>query len=84
MVESKNKTLETLATGLSEFKKTLSEPTTKENNWENLHDKDGDKMYTKQVDKLILARIETEIDASPEEIIKFLKNIEARAVIAKE
>ena len=41
-------------------------------------------MYTKQVDKLILARIETEIDASPEEIIKFLKNIEARAVIAKE
>ena len=47
MVESKNKTQETLATGLSEFKKTLSEPTTKENNWENLHDKDGDKVNVK-------------------------------------
>ena len=66
-----------------EFKKTLSEPTTKENNWENLHDKDGDKIYIKQLDKLRLARIETEIDASPEEIIKFFKNIESRAAIAK-
>ena len=83
MVESKNKTLETLATGLSEFKKTLSEPTTKENNWENLHDKDSDKIYIKQLDKLRLSKIETEIDASPEEIIKFLKNIEARAALSK-
>ena len=47
MVENKNKTQETLATGLSDFKKILSEPTTKENNWENLHDKDGDKVNVK-------------------------------------
>ena len=33
--------------------------------------------------KLRLARIETEIDASPKEIINFFNNIEARAAIAK-
>jgi hypothetical protein len=67
-----------LISGLNEFKKTLGEEVTKENNWEKSHDKDGDKIYTKKLEKLNLTRIETEIDGSPEEIIKELKNLELR------
>ena len=67
-----------MITRLNEFKNTLSEEVTKENNWEKSHDKDGDKIYIKKLEKLNLIRIETEIDGSPEEIIKELKNLELR------